>query len=37
MAIAQAPAIIWLDSLEAAIQQSRETGKPIFLDFFNPT
>jgi thiol-disulfide isomerase/thioredoxin len=37
MSVAQAPAIGWLSSLEEAVQQSHETGKPIFLDFFSPT
>jgi hypothetical protein len=37
MAIAQAPAIFWLDSLDEAMRISQETGKPIFLDFYSPT
>jgi len=37
MTVMEAPAAIWLDSLEEAKRQSRQTGKPIFVDFFNPT
>jgi thioredoxin-related protein len=37
MTAVQAPALIWLDSLEEAMRQSRDSGKPIFLDFFSPT
>jgi TolA-binding protein len=37
MSAVQAPALIWLDSLEEAMRQSRDSGKPIFLDFFSPT
>jgi thioredoxin-related protein len=36
MVTEQAPAIRWLDALEEAMRQSRETGKPIFLDLFSP-
>jgi Thioredoxin-like domain len=36
MSVAQAPAIGWLSSLEGAMQQSLEAGKPIFLDLFSP-
>jgi hypothetical protein len=31
------PAINWLDSLEEAMRQCQETGRPIFLDLFSPT
>jgi thiol-disulfide isomerase/thioredoxin len=37
MSVAEAPAIPWLESLEEATRQARETGKPIFLEFFSPT
>lgn len=37
MSVIEAPAIIWLDSLDEAIRQSHDTGKPIFVDFFSPT
>jgi len=37
MTAVQAPAIGWRHSLEEAMWQSRDTGKPIFLDFFSPT
>jgi thiol-disulfide isomerase/thioredoxin len=37
MSAVQAPARIWLDSLEEAMRQSRGSGKPVFLDFFSPT
>jgi uncharacterized protein YyaL (SSP411 family) len=28
--------INWLTNLEEAEQKARQTGKPIFLDFFSP-
>lgn len=36
MAVEQAAGIVWLGSLEEARRQARETGKPIFIDFFAP-
>jgi len=37
MSAVQAPTIGWLTSLDAAMQQSRNTGQPIFVDLFSPT
>ena len=37
MAVKEIAEVDWLGSLEEAQRRARETGKPIFLDFFSPT
>jgi hypothetical protein len=33
----QVGTIRWRDSLDEALAESRETGRPVLLDFFNPS
>ncbi len=33
----QPGAINWLHSLDEALERSRDTGKPVLVDFFSPT
>ena len=36
MAVETKPQVRWTDSLEAALENAKQTGKLVLLDFFNP-